>query len=96
MSTTYIIFTPAELDIGISRETSDHERIVVANLYIFVSRVIEFNLDVFALRQEMLPDESRILQTISIMVSLDPTWHTVISSPSLMSSLLIASTPAER
>mgnify|MGYP000199892629 FL=1 len=30
------------------------------------------------------------------MVSLDPTWHTVISSPSLMSSLLIASTPAER
>ena len=30
------------------------------------------------------------------IVSLDPTWHTVISSPSLMSSLLIASTPADR
>ena len=30
------------------------------------------------------------------IVSLDPTWHTVISSPSLMSSFLIASTPAER
>ena len=61
----------AELDIGIGRETSNHERIVVAHLDIVVGRVIEFNLDILAQSQETLPDKSCIIQTISIILTID-------------------------
>ena len=58
------------MDVRIGRETANHERIIVAHLDVVVGRIIEFYLDVLTLCQEMLTDESRILQTISIILAI--------------------------